>query len=75
MENGTLIQGVVSKDTVGNKAGSLGHIVALEQVSASVCACLCVSVSVLPLPSSAPVCAPAGPRCLKRLLQLHTDGG
>ena len=31
VENGTLIQGVISKDTVGNKAGSLGHIVALEQ--------------------------------------------
>ena len=32
MENSYLIQGVITKDTVGNKAGSLGHIVALEQV-------------------------------------------
>ena len=53
VENGTLIQGVITKDTVGNKAGSLGHIVALEQVSAcahmrcvSACVCMCVCVYV-----------------------------
>ena len=46
VENGTLIQGVITKDTVGNKAGSLGHIVALEQVCACVCACVCMCVRV-----------------------------
>jgi DNA-directed RNA polymerase II subunit RPB1 len=31
VESSYLIQGNITKDTVGNKAGSLGHIVALEQ--------------------------------------------
>ena len=31
VENGELICGVLSKDTLGNKAGTLMHIVALEQ--------------------------------------------
>ena len=33
VENGVLIHGIITKDTVGNKAGALGHIVFLEQVS------------------------------------------